>query len=158
MVFFIWSIIKVKLDIRTTEEFQSFKNKSMYNFINFQHLDGTQTEVEIQYAAVYTECILPLIQCTCSIYCQFSLPYTAAFRVPCIYTAHVSEIAVYDHTAHILLHSSSIPAVHTAELVECTFSVYCNYTSLYCISTALRSGYCTIYSALTLFCGIVFFE
>ena len=49
-------------------------------------------------------------------------------------------IAVYDHTAHTLQRSSSIPAVYTVELVECTFSAYCNYTSLYCISTALRSG------------------
>ncbi len=76
-----------------------------------------RSAVEIQYAAVYTESILPSIQCTWSIYCQFS-------------------------TAHTLQHSSSIPAVYscTADLVECTFSVYCNYTSLYCISTALRSG------------------
>ena len=46
-----------------------------------------RSAVDIQYAAVYTEGILPSIQCTCSIYWQFSITYTAAFRVPCIYTA-----------------------------------------------------------------------
>ncbi len=32
-----------------------------------------RSAVEIQYAAVFTESILPPIQCTCSIYCQFSI-------------------------------------------------------------------------------------
>ncbi len=52
-------------------------------------LHPDRSAVEIQYAAVYTEGILPSIQCTCSIYCQFSIPYTAAFRVSCIYTLPV---------------------------------------------------------------------
>ena len=55
-----------------------------------------------------------------------------------IYTEGMLRSAV--GMAHTLQNSSSIPAVYTAELVECIFSVYCNYTSLYCISTALRSG------------------
>ncbi len=59
-----------------------------------------------------------------------------------VYTAHavycILQCARYP--AFILQHSSSIHAVYTAYLVECTFSVYCNYTSLYGISTALRSG------------------
>ena len=56
-----------------------------------------QSAVEIQYAAVYTEGILPSIQCTWqgwhigsryanpgtwSIYCQFSIPYTAVYCRP----------------------------------------------------------------------------
>ncbi len=66
-------------------------------------LNPDRSEVEIQYAAVYTEGILPSIQCTCS----------------------VSEIAVYDHTAHTLQHSSSIPAV----ILQTSWSVHSVYTA-----------------------------
>ncbi len=61
-----------------------------------------QSAVQIQYASVYTEVILLLIQCTCSVYCLCSIRYTEAFRV-------VSKAAAYDHTSHTLHNSTGLP-------------------------------------------------
>ncbi len=48
-------------------------------------------------------------------------------------------LKVYCHQYSVLaVYTGNL--VYTADLVECPFSVNCNYTSLYCISTALRSG------------------
>ncbi len=103
-----------------------------------------RSAVDIQYAAVYTEGILPSQYSVLAVYTANVIYYILQLSG---YPAYILLetwfvnlcIAVYDHTAHTLQHSSSIPAVYTADLVECMFSVYCNYTSLYWISTALRS-------------------
>ncbi len=66
-----------------------------------------QSAVEIQYSALYT---------AGTVYChQYSVHVLAVYTGNLVY--HVLQLAVYDHTAHILIHSSSIPAVYTADLI-----------------------------------------
>ncbi len=67
-----------------------------------------QSAVEIQYAAVYTEGILPSIQCTCSIYCQISISYTAVFRVNLQYILQTSWSVHSVYTATILPYTASL--------------------------------------------------
>ncbi len=54
-----------------------------------------RSAVEIQYAAVYTEGILPSIQCTCSIYWQFSQSINqTSWSVHSVYTATILPYTV----------------------------------------------------------------
>ncbi len=75
----------------------------------------------LQCSAVYTASPLQFEQCSWSVYCPCSIPYTAGCRVHCTYT---SVYVVY---------------------VQCTLHSLCSlHAVIHCLYTPLRSGYYTL--------------
>ncbi len=74
-----------------------------------------RSAVEIQYATVYTEGILSSIQCTCSIYWQFSIQYMTILHI------YFNIVAVYPQ--YILQTSWSVHSVYTATILPYTVSL-----------------------------------
>ncbi len=83
-------------------------HQSVVIFLIYSYPD--QSAVEIQYAAVYTEGILPSIQCTCSIY---TANLVTKIRITILHI-HFNIVAVY--LQYILQTSWSVHSVYTATI------------------------------------------
>ncbi len=93
--------------------FEKIWLSSYQDRIRFKGTNLTQTEVQYRCSGV---------QYILQVHCQWYSVCTAK--------------AVYEHTAYILPSSCSVPVVYPAESEMCMRSIYCT-------STALRSGYVT---------------